>query len=284
MFDKAIIFKRFQSKYDDEKLAGMLQSAFGKKTTLGSVRDALLLMIMRNATTDSPWPVCNNPAAKYNLPQRRDKPHCDCNLDFPLWQLIRASTAAPTFFPPEQIAVGDKRFLFVDGGVTCYNNPSFQAFKMATVDPYKINWQTGQDKMLLVSVGTGIQTAADLKLAAKDMHMLYNAATLPTILIGAAQVEQDVLCRMFGACVAGDPIDRESGDLVGTTGPSLPKLFTYARYNVELTRSGLDAIKAAGVKPEHVQQMDSVKHLKEMQETGRALAASRVRAEHFGGF
>ena len=62
--------------------------------------------------------------------------HPACNLKFPLWQLVRASTAAPTYFPPEVIDCGGKPFIFVDGGVTMYNNPAFQMFLMATVDRY----------------------------------------------------------------------------------------------------------------------------------------------------
>ena len=84
----------------------------------------------RNATTDSPWPLSNNPFAKYNQLERDD-----CNLKFPLWQLVRASTAAPVFFPPEKIKAGKREFVFVDGGVTTYNNPAFIAFLMATVEP-----------------------------------------------------------------------------------------------------------------------------------------------------
>jgi uncharacterized protein len=53
---------------------------------------------MRNVTTDSPWPVTNNPYAKYNARNRADR-----NLDLPLWQLVRASTAAPVYFPPEVV-------------------------------------------------------------------------------------------------------------------------------------------------------------------------------------
>ena len=72
----------------------------------------------------------------------------DCNLDLPLWQLVRASTAAPTYFPPEVVTVGTQDFLFVDGGVTMYNNPAFQMFLMATLEPYRLQWKTGVDKML----------------------------------------------------------------------------------------------------------------------------------------
>ena len=78
-----------------------------------------MLLIMRNATTDSPS-MSNNPRAKYN-----DLARANSNARLPLWQLVRASTAAPTYFPPETIEVGEQRFVFVDGGVTMYNNPAF---------------------------------------------------------------------------------------------------------------------------------------------------------------
>ena len=96
MFDRVFrlnVFKRFRTKYEDENLAEKLQTVFGKDTTLGSSNlQTVLMMVMRNATTDSPWPVSNNPFAKYNQRIREDgKPRKDCNLDIPLWQLIRAS-------------------------------------------------------------------------------------------------------------------------------------------------------------------------------------------------
>jgi patatin-like phospholipase/acyl hydrolase len=38
---------------------------------------------------------------------------------------MRASTAAPTYFPPEVVRLGEKEFIFIDGGITMYNNPAF---------------------------------------------------------------------------------------------------------------------------------------------------------------
>jgi patatin-like phospholipase/acyl hydrolase len=58
MFDKASLRKRFRYQYEDEKLAGKLQEVFGKDTTLGSDKlKTVLMMVMHNASTDSPWPV-----------------------------------------------------------------------------------------------------------------------------------------------------------------------------------------------------------------------------------
>ena len=166
MFDKASLLKRFRYKFEDDKLAEKMRGIFGKDTTARERKlRTVLMMVMRNATTDSPWPLSNNPFAKYNLPERREKPHYDCNLDFPLWQLVRASTAAPVYFPPEVIKMGPNEFVFVDGGITTYNNPAFQAFLMATVEPYKVNWPAGESKLLVVSVGTGTSPQANEILA-----------------------------------------------------------------------------------------------------------------------
>ena len=101
MFDKAGIIRRLQYQYKSEPLALRLQQVFGATTTFGASEvETLLLHVMRNATTDSPWPVSNNPFAKYNDPK-----HGSRNLHFPLWQLVRAGSVAPTYFPLEVIDV-----------------------------------------------------------------------------------------------------------------------------------------------------------------------------------
>jgi predicted patatin/cPLA2 family phospholipase len=286
MFDKASLLKRFRYKYEDEKLAAKMQEVFGRDTTLGSDKlKTVLMIVMRNATTDSPWPMSNNPFAKYNQRVREDgKPRDDCNLDIRLWQLVRASTAAPVYFPPEVVKVGSREFVFVDGGITTYNNPAFQAFLMATMEPYKMGWPAGEDKMLVVSIGTGTSPQANAELGPNDMNLLYNAGSIPSALMYAALNEQDMLCRIFGKCLAGDELDREVGDLIGARGPVGPgKLFTYVRYNAELSVAGLNALGLADIKPKDVQMLDSVAHVGELQRVGQAVA-KKVQPEHFAGF
>ncbi len=282
MFSRAALLRRFRYKFEDEKLAERLRAVFGEDTTLGSDRlRTLLMLVLRNATTDSPWPVSNNPRAAYNqgIPS---------NLDLPLWQLVRASTAAPVYFPPEVVRIADRRgnvkeYLFVDGGVTMYNNPAFQLFLMATVQAYNLCWRAGVEDMLLVSVGTGTSAEANANLRPEDMNLLYNAASIPSALMYAALNEQDFLCRVFGECRHGHALDREVGDLVGCAGPVSPKLFAYVRYNAELSREGLEAMGLSDIVPEHVQSLDSVDHLAELRAVGKALAA-RVQPAHFAGF
>ena len=292
MFVKANLLRRLRYKFEDEPLAEKLREVFASDTTLGSEKlQTLLLLVMRNATTDSPWPISNNPYARYNG-RTRD----DCNLDLPLWQLVRASTAAPTFFPPEVIVLSPgtataREFVFVDGGVTMYNNPAFQMFLMATLDRYwalkpEARWQTGAEHMLVVSVGTGTSPAARLSLEPDEMNLLFNATTIPSALMFAALNEQDLLCRVFGDCRAGEALDREVGDLVGSDGPLQhgQKLFTYLRYNAELTREGLDALGCRDIEPKTVQQMDSIEGIPELRRVGARVAETKVLERHFEGF
>ena len=286
MFDKVWFGERlWKNKYTDESLAKKLKQEFGEGTTLGDARlRTLLMMVMRNVSTDSPWPMWNNPDAKYNARDRKD-----CNLDLPLWQLVRASTAAPTFFPPEEVifAAGtpkEYRFIFVDGGITTYNNPAFQAFVMATAEPYNLKWSAGEGQLLIVSIGTGTSPDANKGLEGDDLNLVYNATKIPSALMFAALNEQDLLCRVFGKCLAGDKLDSEVGDLIGKMGPVSPKLFTYMRYNAELTDKGLSELGLSGINPKDVQQLDSVTHIKKLQEVGHAVGTRKVLPEHFNGF
>ena len=281
MFDKASLLNRYyRHKFEDQKLSARLRQEFGADTTLGSEKiDGLLMMVMRNASTDSPWPISNNPRAKYN-----DLARADCNLNLPLWQLVRASTAAPTYFPPEVVRVGQKEFIFVDGGITMYNNPAFQAFLMATVEAFNLNWPVGEDNLLVVSVGTGTSPDANADLRPDEMNVLYNASSIPSALMAAALNEQDFLCRVFGKCLAGDPLDREVGNMIGTRGPVQPMLFTYLRYNAELTRHGLDGLGLPNVEPQNVQQLDSIEYIADLQAVGSAVADRKVSFDHFAGF
>ena len=292
MFDKTNLLRRYlHNKFHDQQLARMLQEVIAQKTgeplaTLGSEGiKTYLMLVLRNATTDSPWTISNNPVAKYN-----DRGRPVSNLDLPLWQLVRASTAAPTYFPPEVITISDStlkdhEFVFVDGGVTMYNNPAFQLFLMATVKPYKLLWPTGQDRMLLVSIGTGSAARANENLTPEQMNIIYNASSLPSALMFAASNEQDFLCRAFGDCKHGGILDREVGDMKGPNGegPVSPKLFTYMRYNADLSREGLNVLGLSQIEPSSVQQMDSVAHIGELQEVGRAVA-TEVDIAHFEGF
>lgn len=285
MFDKAFLANWGHNFYNDKKLALLLQSTFGEGTDLfldkGKFR-SLFLAVTMNRTTDSPWPISNNPLAKYNDPNRPD-----CNLNIKLYQLVRASTAAPAYFPPETMqwdpSDPKKTFTFVDGGVTPYNNPAFLLFRMATSPAYKLGWKTGEDNLLLVSIGTGSSVSPG-----GYGNFVETLKALPDNLLYANLVDQDINCRTFGCCAYGAEIDREMSDLILPEGalsdPNREKrMFRYVRYNVDLSQNGLDKLGLSGIKSDDVRQMDSVRYLDKLQAVGRA-GARQVNMAHLGKF
>jgi len=281
-YAKRAVDKEAYAKYPDKPLADKLKELVGgDDTTLGTDNlRTLLLLVLSNVTTDSPWPLSNNPRARYNDPARSNS-----NAKFPLWQVVRASTAAPTYFPPQEISVGGDTFVFVDGGVTSYNNPSFQLFLQATLEPYGVMWPAGEKNMLLVSIGTGLHPNAQQGLRSGDMHAAAAISTATEALFNAAMYQQDQLCRVFGRCLCGDTLDREIDDLIGTKGPADPsRFFTYVRYNATLTAEGLNGLGLTHINPKDVESLDSIEHMKELQDVGTAVAEQKVKAEHFAGF
>jgi hypothetical protein len=294
MFEKTWLLGRLRSFYQADPLRTKLNEVFGERTLGAKDLHSLLLIVTRNATTDSPWPVSNNPFAKYN-----DRTRKDCNLQIPLWQLVRASTAAPVYFPPEILAWDEndptKTFFFVDGGVTPYNDPSFQLFRMATLPQYRLNWPVGETKMMLISIGTGAAAAVNRDLNVRGQLAPINAAHLPGVLMGGAAIDQDINCRAIGRCVFGEQIDREIGDMIPRQGDPLKgstvpleqdcgRQFLYARYNPDVSRDGLDALGLHKIDPDHVQALDQIQYIGEMQSVGREYAARFVDMRPFQRF
>ncbi|WP_395732164.1 patatin-like phospholipase family protein [Prosthecobacter sp.] len=242
MFTRAPWWQFHRGKFSDINIADMLRSIFveedGTPALLGTSRlKTLLLIVMRNATTSSAWPLSNNPNALYNQRINADgSPSEECNLNLPLWQLVRASTAAPVYFPPEKITLGKQHFEFLDGGITAYNNPALIAYLMATQPCYRVGWPTGVDRLHLVSIGTGQIRSRLNAFLRRILGNLSFAATVPSGLMDSISREQDMLCRTLGRTLHGAPIDSEATEIHGLD------QFSYVRYNREF--SGAEVLAA----------------------------------------
>jgi len=309
MFEKSRLAQRLVSFYTADPLREQLKKVFNtnddgtydlkaldKDLSPDNLR-CLLLVVARNVTTDSPWPISSNPDAHYNDPNRRD-----CNLRIPLWQLVRASTAAPIYFPPEVLNWDKsdplKTFIFVDGGMTPYNNPAFLLLRMATHRAYRLEWQIGEKDLLLISIGTGMADDPSFK---SNINIVSNLAGLPSTLMHGVQIDQDINCRIFGRCTYGDFIDRELRDLTcrdagfectveerqeaehTSLDRDLGRAFLYARYNADLSREGLNALGCSQMDPEKVQKLDAVDQMDNLLQIGLN-AGEKIKLEHFGPF
>jgi hypothetical protein len=282
IFKKKWLPGRFRSLYKASGVTKALQDFFEPDTTLGDSRlRSLLAVVTHRSDTDSLWPLTNVTSARYNDPNR-----ADCNLNFPLWQIIRGSTAAPVFFPPEPIDLGPNgRALFEDGGVTPFNNPALLLFELATSPRYTLDWPTGPEEIIVVSLGTGSSmTPSSTNL--KKLDLLFHARTLIRVMMNGSSTENDRLCQVLGSTRYAPTIDSEFNAVAVNDLQSPHPLFSYVRYNVpigERDLAGVDELHDISAK--HVARLDAASPA-DMDALTRIgiYAANQVDLAHFAGF
>jgi predicted acylesterase/phospholipase RssA len=80
----------------------------------------------------------------------------DSRHDFKVWEAARATSAAPTYFPPAKMKSrsGPVTRSFIDGGVYA-NNPGVHAYRIARDFVEDAGKDRRGDRIFLVSLGTG---------------------------------------------------------------------------------------------------------------------------------
>jgi predicted acylesterase/phospholipase RssA len=278
-----------RQKYDSKPVERALRSLFGERTLASDDFKTGLMVMTKRLDTTSPWPLSNNPRGRYF--GLRENSTTVPNGEFPLWKVVRASTAAPYFFGPEMVVIknGDpardlKRVVgeFVDGGVSTANNPSLQLVLMATVQGYNFNWETGPDDMLVVSLGTGRgNPEVGVSEGVGATSLAHAMRALSSIMDDCGELVETTM-QWLSQSPTARVIDREMGTVQPVLGGK-PRL-SYLRYNVTFEpqwfreRLGLDwdadrvAALAAMDKPENMAALDEV---------GKIAGAKLVDAAHF---
>ncbi len=258
--------------------------------TLGSSKlQGLLMIVTMRADTLSHWVLTNDPFGPYN-----DINRFDCNLQIPIWQLIRASTAAPYYFPPQKVwfphkdgkpkRVGKvethgRYFYFVDGGVTGYNNPANLAYRVATLPESHLCWESGRDRLKIISVGTGdYDSHASRPCPDRAWKIAAKAGVLDSLtsLMALSGIEQDMQCRIVGETLHGDWIDRG----VGTLQFADPRRvqFQYCRYQKQFDSAEIAEFAKRKVNTQFVAV--SPGSLQTFIEEGQRYAEKNVKKEH----
>jgi len=272
-----------RAKYDEKILVSYLKHLFGKENTLGGpALQTGLMIVVKRLDTGSPWSISNNPDGQYFNSAEEG---VIGNGEYLLWQVVRASTAAPTYFDPEFITIARSKKgtpvkgHFVDGGVSPFNNPALQALMFATLGGYRIGWPMGEHKLLLVSIGTG---AKDPTVARPTVATEAGVSALLS-LIEDCSVQQQMILQWMSASKTARPIDSEVGhlknDLLGGTA-----LFSYLRYDVDLSRGSVEALApslASNTRIRELSRMDAPKNMPTLLRLGTLAARRDMRSEHF---
>lgn len=289
-----VVFKRsllrwgaFRAKFPADKVKAALIDVFGERRLDSADIRTGLLVVSKRLDTGSTWPLNNHPKARYF--ERGTQARTIANREYPLWQVVRASTAAPYFFDPETIRIGRGSAGakpvdgdFVDGGVSPHNNPSLQALMTATMPGYRFGWPTGEDRLLVVSVGTGKADAEVGRANLVEGMAAINAVLSLKALMEDCADQVETMMQWLSRSPTAREIDRE----IGTTGAPLggtPQC-SYLRYNVQLKsdwceqhlgeRIGPKALKA-------LEAMDDPDNIPELDRVGRLAGQRLVQAGHF---
>lgn len=247
------------NKYDAAPLEKLLAEVVGDEPLESQKLKTGLMICAKRMDTDSAWVLTNNPAAKY----------WDCKDDafFPnrlykIRMLVRASTAAPTFFAPVLIDIssGRKGFkketgLFVDGAISGHNSPALQSVLTAILPAYGFGWQPGEDRLLVISVGTGWRRdRRDPAEFIKQNPMSQGIAALQGLINDTVKNDLMVMQALSDPRLAW-PINSEVGGLEGAVIAPAP-LFAFQRYDAGLDESAVvEALKIETMKPKEREKL-----------------------------
>ncbi len=252
--------------------------------TLGSERlQTGLAIIAKRLDTGSVWVIHNNPRGAYFDPADRH-PGAMPNRDLPLTSLIRASTAAPTYFAPELIEVAHGEIgSFVDGGVSPFVDPALQLFMLANLNGYGYCWPPGEDRLLLLSVGTGhVPMTEDASVIGRSSGIRLALTSLRSLMQDGKAVGQTLL-QWLGRCptphVIDSEIDDPSGDRLAGT-----KFLHYIRYDIELEQQWFErelGVRLSASTVASLIQMDQPANAMRLLSIARNAATYQVNAMHF---
>ena len=273
--------KWLKANYNYQAMEDGLKLVFGD-ITLGSdkIRTGLCIVAKR-ADTNSIWPLINHPGGKFY------DSDLGKNKDIPLWQVVRASSAAPTYFAPQMIEViAGQKAAFVDGGLSMANNPALTLLMIATLKGFPFRWKMGEENILLVSIGTGYSVFKKYAREIDDATMLTWAASIPDMLMQDASWQNRVMLQWISRSPTADYMDMEIEYMKDDFLSDKP-LISYLRYNFQITAEDLNTLgfkkTFTDVDVKSIVDMSNAVNRQLLYEIG-SKASYTIKPEHFSGF
>lgn len=270
----------FTENYSSANLEKYLYNTF-KEINIGDTQNVKcgLAINSKRADTYSLWTVANHPAGIYY----------NANAHIKLWELCRASSAAPYYFKPKKLGLRRRNgepieATFIDGGVSLTNNPAWQTFLVAMVPSFDFNRKYGKDEIFITSLGTGNgQRKEDPDLLAKSKSISWASKLSDLFMVDALEMNQ-VIMDAFG-CNEGPAysVDSQFGDvsLLKLIKNDTDKLFSFARHNVSLTVKDLSQLgfSANEEKVNSLNQMDYYENMEMLLNIGKTYGAKNIDAK-----
>jgi patatin-like phospholipase/acyl hydrolase len=88
------------AKYYSQPLSDELKRMFGAEVTMSDeILQTGLLVLTKRLNSASAWPISTNPKRRYFA--TRENSNTIGNGEYPIWNVVRASSAAPAYFQSE---------------------------------------------------------------------------------------------------------------------------------------------------------------------------------------
>ncbi|MEL7145177.1 MAG: hypothetical protein AAFO69_02315, partial [Bacteroidota bacterium] len=253
-----------KENYSSERLAQYLKSdeAF-RDIAIGDQEqiNCGLVINTKRADTYSLWSLANHP----------DGAFYEANKHLKLWELTKASSSAPYYFKPTALQIPDENgqmmsTAFIDGGVSLANNPAWQLFLVATVPSFGFNCETGEDKMSIITIGTGSGLPKEKAEKMLKKRGISWAADIPDLFMtDASELNQVALCA-FGKNIGEEQyIDSQFGNMEDVNYLS-SKLFSFQRYNVQFAKSVLNERLGFNFSDKELRSLTQMDHVENMED------------------
>lgn len=285
-------------RFSSRGLKRRARQLVGEQTLEDAELKTGLAIITKRIDTGSTWVLTNNPRAKY----WNDPPDGSFlgNRHYRIADLVCASTAAPYYFGPKRIRMVPRSArpriapgLFVDGGVSPFNNPALMMLMLAGIRGYGFQWNLGANDLFMVSVGTG---SYRMRLEPNFLTRIPAFFAAKAILGMMADSDQLSLTLLQWMSAPKRPweINTEIGTMAGELlGPiehkDNPKpLLDFVRYDTRLELPWLTSTVANQLKQtlnqgfiESLKRLDRPDMMGHMYGVGEAAAMDQVRPDDF---
>jgi hypothetical protein len=177
----------------------------------------------------------------------------------------------------------DTHGLFVDGGVSPFNNPSLALLMQVVLKPYGICWPLGPDRLTFVSIGTGSFRSrlsfTELGFAGKFKLALHSLMSI------MSDTQNMALAQMqwLGECPSPWPINSELDTLAGDVPPG-HHWFRFMRYDLPLDKTWIKRNLGQNVSDADCllyQKMDDPAIIEPIYALAKIAAEQQVKPEHF---
>lgn len=270
-------FLLLSANYSEKPLEEELEKKLGNLALSSDEIKTGLCIVVRRADDYRTYPFINHPGSKY----------FDKNKGILLRDLVRASSAAPTYFRSKLIQfTDDEKGIFVDGGVSSANNPALILFMIATMDEFGYHWHMGPRELSITSIGTGSYRP---KTQMKEMNALLKrksiawAPELPDLFMADAASVNHKLLTYLSKPTLSRHIHKRPGFTPDDQTNFSRGAFHYQRYDIALGRTALQhyGISKSEKTLRSLRQMDRGENAQELYEIGDTVAGKEVDSKDF---